>query len=156
MRTLRVAALLGLAGVALWAQSSRAEDFSGADFSLANPALQTSSPGLCESGAASPTMAFEWMVPMDIPPARPSAKTVAQIESKTPQLKPGLLERLTGGAAKFDYATAEIGFLYGRSTGKFGGESKQTYITGEAGNDKTQIFVGASYEDSSFQLPRRR
>lgn len=65
-----------------------------------------------------------------------------------------LSDRIGNALPKFTYATGEIGFLYGKSTGKYGGEAKQAYIIGETGNDKTQIFVGASYEDSSFRLPR--
>jgi hypothetical protein len=45
------------------------------------------------------------------------------------------------------YVTGEVGFLYGRSFGKFGGDYKQGYIIGTVGNDKLQITAGASYED---------
>ena len=45
------------------------------------------------------------------------------------------------------YVTGEVGFVYGRSTGKFGGDYKEGYIIGEVGNDKLHITVGASYED---------
>jgi hypothetical protein len=45
------------------------------------------------------------------------------------------------------YVTGEVGFVYGRSTGKFGGDYKEGYILGEIGNDKLHITVGASYED---------
>jgi len=45
------------------------------------------------------------------------------------------------------YVTGEVGFAYGRATGKFGGDYKEAYILGAVGNDKLQITVGASYED---------
>ena len=45
------------------------------------------------------------------------------------------------------YVTGEVGFAYGRYTGKFGGDYKDAYILGTVGNDKLQITVGASYED---------
>ena len=48
------------------------------------------------------------------------------------------------------YVTGEVGFTYGRYTGKFGGDYKEAYILGQVGNDKLQITVGASYEDSNF------
>jgi hypothetical protein len=48
----------------------------------------------------------------------------------------------------------EVGFLYGRSTGKFGGDVKQTYMIGEVGDDKVHITVGASYEDSNIRTSR--
>jgi hypothetical protein len=55
------------------------------------------------------------------------------------------------------YVTGEVGFVYGRSTGKFGGDYKEGYIIGEVGNDKLHISVGASYEDwngRTFRLGR--
>jgi len=55
------------------------------------------------------------------------------------------------------YVTGEVGFVYGRSTGKFGGDYKEGYIIGEVGNDKVHITVGASYEDwngRTFRLGR--
>ena len=48
----------------------------------------------------------------------------------------------------------EVGFLYGHSSGKFGGDLMQTYMMGEVGNDKFQINVGAAYEESSGRIPR--
>ena len=48
------------------------------------------------------------------------------------------------------YVTGEVGFMYGRYTGKFGGDYKEAYILGTVGNDKLQISVGASYEDSNW------
>ena len=54
----------------------------------------------------------------------------------------------------FDYAGGEVGFLYGRSTGKFGGDYKQAYIIGEVGDEKFHISAGASYEESSWRVPR--
>jgi hypothetical protein len=54
----------------------------------------------------------------------------------------------------FDYATGEVGFLYGRSSGKYGVTSEQGYIMGEVGNDKFHISAGASYENLSGRLPR--
>jgi hypothetical protein len=53
----------------------------------------------------------------------------------------------------FDYAGGEAGFLYGRSTGKYGVEVEQGYIFGEAGNDKFHISVGAAYENLSGRFP---
>jgi hypothetical protein len=55
------------------------------------------------------------------------------------------------------YVTGEVGFVYGRYTGKFGGDYKEGYIIGEVGNDKLHISVGASYEDwngRTFRLGR--
>ncbi|MDQ2824729.1 MAG: hypothetical protein M3R29_04710 [Verrucomicrobiota bacterium] len=54
----------------------------------------------------------------------------------------------------FDYVHGEVGFLYGSSSGKFGGNFEQGYIIGDVGNDKLHISVGASYENSSGRIPR--
>lgn len=54
----------------------------------------------------------------------------------------------------FDYATGEVGFLYGRSTGKYGIESERGYIIGEVGNEHLHISAGASYENVNGRLPR--
>jgi hypothetical protein len=54
----------------------------------------------------------------------------------------------------FDYATGEVGFLYGKSTGKYGVETEQGYIIGEVGNDHLHISAGASYENVNGRLPR--
>ena len=54
-----------------------------------------------------------------------------------------------------DYASGEVGFLYGRSIGgKRGGEVEEGYIIGEVGDDKFHITVGASYENWSERFPR--
>ena len=48
----------------------------------------------------------------------------------------------------------EIGFLYGRSSGKYGREVESGYVIGEMGNDKFHLTVGTSYERSSGHIPR--
>ena len=53
------------------------------------------------------------------------------------------------------YYGGEVGFLYGHSSGKFGGDLFQSYLVGGVGNDKFQISVGASYEESNWRVPRR-
>jgi len=54
------------------------------------------------------------------------------------------------------YYGGEVGVFYGHSSGKFGGDEFGTYIEGGVGNDKFQINVGASYEESSVRFPRFR
>ena len=51
-----------------------------------------------------------------------------------------------------EYSGGEIGVLYGR--GQHGSSALQSYIVGTVGNDKFQITAGASYEESSFRIPR--
>jgi len=53
------------------------------------------------------------------------------------------------------YYGGEIGFMYGHSSGKFGGDEFGTYIDGTVGNDKFQINAGASYQEWNGRFPRR-
>jgi hypothetical protein len=96
---------------------------------------------------------FAWMTPENALPSS-SHLTTRKTYSAPVNSDRRLVDRLSDALPKFDYATGEIGFMYGRSTGKYGGTFKQGYITGEAGNDRTQVFFGASYEDGSFRVPR--
>ncbi len=41
----------------------------------------------------------------------------------------------------------EVGFLYGKETGKHGGDFNQTYFRTEIGNDKFRLSFGASYSE---------
>jgi hypothetical protein len=45
------------------------------------------------------------------------------------------------------YSGGEVGFLYGRWSGKGGGDMWETYVVGTVGNDKFQITAGASYDE---------
>jgi hypothetical protein len=62
--------------------------------------------------------------------------------------------RLFDVRPNFDYVTGEVGFLYGQSSGKFGGDYLQGYIFGEVGNDRIHISAGASYEEWNGRVPR--
>lgn len=52
------------------------------------------------------------------------------------------------------YYGGEVGVMYGRWTGKGGGDLMQSYILGTVGNDKFQISVGAEYDESSGHSAR--
>jgi hypothetical protein len=54
------------------------------------------------------------------------------------------------------YYGGEIGVLYGRWSGKGGGDMWQTYVEGTVGNDKFQITAGAAYEEWSGRGTRLR
>src|ERR1044071_1794291 len=47
----------------------------------------------------------------------------------------------------------EVGFLYGRSSGKYGFEYERGYVIGELGNDYFHLTVGTSYERASGRNP---
>ena len=73
--------------------------------------------------------------------ASPASGTDSQHEVTTLQLNP-------------EYWGGEVGVFYGRSSGKFGREDFGSYIVGGVGNEKFQITVGASYEESNGRVPR--
>lgn len=50
----------------------------------------------------------------------------------------------------------EVGFLYGKSTGRYGREDFAGYIIGTVGNEKFSINVGYLHQESTFNVPRRR
>jgi hypothetical protein len=47
------------------------------------------------------------------------------------------------------YYTGEVGFVYGRWSGKGNGDYWQNYVSGQVGNDHLQINAGASFENWS-------
>jgi hypothetical protein len=54
------------------------------------------------------------------------------------------------------YYTGEVGFVYGRWSGKGNGDYWQNYVWGQAGNDHFQINAGASFENWSGNSPKIR
>ena len=52
------------------------------------------------------------------------------------------------------HAGGEIGFVYGRSSGKYGFEYEGGYVIGELGNDKFHLTVGTTYERYNWRAPR--
>src|SRR3954453_10168592 len=54
------------------------------------------------------------------------------------------------------YSGGEVGVFYGKSDGKYGREDFQSYIIGGVGNDKFNVTVGATYEESHGHIPSVR
>jgi hypothetical protein len=54
------------------------------------------------------------------------------------------------------YYTGEVGFVYGRWSGKSSGDYVGSYVWGQVGNDKFQITAGAAFEDWSGSSPKIR
>ena len=54
------------------------------------------------------------------------------------------------------YYTGEVGFVYGRWSGKGNGDYWQNYVSGQVGNDHFQINAGASFENWSGNSPKTR
>jgi hypothetical protein len=124
------------------------------DKSLRLPSLM-----LADGESFSFPSAFSWIEPTqsDFLPALSMASTTARSQRASARSALGTdssKEIVNVRRPYFDYAGGEVGFLYGRSTGKFGREVEAGYILGEVGNDKFQINVGASYENSSGRFPR--
>ena len=56
-------------------------------------------------------------------------------------------DEIMSSSANPVYYGGEVGFLYGRWSGKGGGDMWETYVVGTVGNDKFQITAGASYDE---------
>jgi hypothetical protein len=54
------------------------------------------------------------------------------------------------------YYTGEVGFVYGQWSGRGNGDYWQSYVWGQAGNDKFQINAGAAFENWSGNSPKIR
>jgi len=92
--------------------------------------------------------------PVALVSAAPAQKTNAsRVSGKDGKESPG---DVISSPSDHYYYGGEMGFLYGRSTGKFGYEDFETYIVGEVGDDKFHISVGASYEELNGHGPRLR
>jgi hypothetical protein len=107
---------------------------------------------LADGGLFSFSRAFGWMeaTPVDfLPTFVATGPSMFMPYTAQPQegIAPGRL------LPKVGYATGEVGFFYGRSTGKYSHDVKQGYILGTVGYENTQITVGAAYGQSSGHLP---
>jgi hypothetical protein len=56
-------------------------------------------------------------------------------------------DEMLSSSANPTYYGGEVGFLYGRWSGKGGGDMWESYVVGTVGNDKFQITAGASYDE---------
>jgi hypothetical protein len=65
-------------------------------------------------------------------------------------------ESLAVEKASLAWTGGEIGFYYGHSSGKFGGDEFGSYIMGGVGNEHMQINVGAGYQEFNGRVPRWR
>ena len=174
-----VAAIAAIFLLAAGVQSTRAADLSGDSFAVGaavrsgfmadrirydqpdvlrrlNSSYLRPSPLTLSAGPGfSLADAFGWLQPEPYDVVAPS--------NKAERRRDAIAGRVVEPASKtfdlrrvFDYAGGEVGFMYGKSTGRFGGEYTRAYIIGEVGNDKVQITAGASYEESNVRFPRSR
>jgi hypothetical protein len=147
-----VAGFLGLCLPLSAQQTDRPDIFSALNNSLPRlPSL-----ALSDTQRFSFSSAFNWIEPTP-PDFLPALQATAPPRANAPAM-PGKdsskdvvdMQR----SNLFDYASGEVGFLYGRSIGKFSREVEQGYIFGEVGNDKFHISAGASYENWSGRFSR--
>jgi hypothetical protein len=96
-------------------------------------------------------MEMAWL---GLSPAAPLANVDNHKTTTSPEYKSVAPHEATPLRLTPDYVGGEVGFFYGRSTGKFGGDAMGRYILGTTGNDKFQISVGASYEEWNGRIPR--
>jgi hypothetical protein len=152
-----VAGFLGLCLPLFAQQTYRPDLFSALNNSISLPSLSLSDgQRFSFSGEVASPFSFNWMesTPPDFLPALsttvPPRATATRVYPKDSSKEIVDMRK----ADLFDYAHGEIGFLYGRSTGKFSGDVEQGYFIGEVGNDKVHITAGAFYENSSGRFPR--
>jgi hypothetical protein len=99
--------------------------------------------------------ALSWQMPTEYLPAfnrvepRSASSAVKSIPRNTS------VETAEFKPASPIYVGGEIGFLYGRTTGKYGYEYEQGYIIGEIGTDNVHLTVGMSHERINWRLPNR-
>jgi len=146
-----VAGFLGLC-LSLSAQTSGPEQFPLAGSMLDGP-FSRPSLSLADQERVS-LLALSWQTPVDFLPsfnrtepqsvARPTQSSRGNSLDKTVEMQ----------APNRVYVGGEVGFLYGRSSGKYGREFESGYVIGEIGNDYFQLRVGTSYERSSGNVPR--
>jgi hypothetical protein len=92
-------------------------------------------------------------LPMALPttPAqRATAYAKPAVDPKDSSKEPSEVERHN----LFDYVHGEVGFVYGRYTGRSSGNVEEGYVIGDVGNDKFHITAGAAYENSSVHFSR--
>jgi hypothetical protein len=153
-----VAGFLGLCFPLSAQQTDRPDIFSALNNSSPHfPSLTLSDGRLFTfSGAVASPLLFNWMEPT-LPDFLPTLSTTKPRRATASPAPPKDSSKEVVDIQRsnlLDYAGGEVGFLYGRSTGKFGREVEQGYFIGDVGNDKFHITVGALYENSSGRFPR--
>lgn len=137
-----------------------APEFTEANVSLAPawPGLPTL--GLTDGGQFSYPGAFGWVeAPAAVLPVfRPVEPRRARVASAKAALDYEGDALMDLGEEKPDlfYTGGEVGFVYGRYTGKGGGSIKQGYFLSEIGNDKFHLTVGASFTEDEGRYRNRR
>jgi hypothetical protein len=92
-----------------------------------------------------------YLAPSDVGPM-PTRKASATSDSRSANLATDgkdLSAQVLSSPLNQVYYTGEVGFMYGRWSGKGSGDYLENYVWGQAGNDHFQITAGASFENWS-------
>jgi hypothetical protein len=99
-----------------------------------------------------------YLAPSDVGPT-PFRKSSAAPDSRPANLATDgkdLPAEMLGSPLNQVYYTGEVGFAYGQWSGKGSGDYVESYVWGQAGNDKFQITAGASFENWNGNSPKIR
>jgi hypothetical protein len=99
-----------------------------------------------------------YLAPSDFGPTpirKPSAASNSRVQMLATDGK-DLPDEMISSPLNQVYYTGEVGFIYGRWSGKGNGDYWQNYVWGQVGNDKFQINAGASFENWSGNSPKIR
>jgi hypothetical protein len=150
---LAVAGFLGLC-LSLPAQAQGPEQLLFGPATLNGSFHRFPSVALTDQDRVSFMTAFNWQTPVPfLPPFNP-----VQPESVA---FPATIDRgesldnvVELRAADRVYVGGEVGFFYGRSSGKYGYEDFQTYIIGTVGTEKFSITAGFLHQESNGRFRR--
>lgn len=146
-------AVVGLFSLCLSLSAQQADGADGSFRTLNINSLLLPSLALSDGESFAFPVAFSWMAPESpdvvLPPL--TVKGPRGVATTSPAPPAEGFDSSKGDVTvrrsnPFDYVHGEVGVLVGASTGKFGQDFEQGYITGEVGNDKLHISAGASYE----------
>jgi hypothetical protein len=99
-----------------------------------------------------------YLVPSNVGPV-PTTKPGAASSSRSQMVATDgkdLSDEMISSPLNQIYYTGEVGFVYGRWSGRGNGDYWQNYVWGQVGNDKFQISAGASFENASGNSPKIR
>lgn len=140
--------------------SESALEFMGAELSLGRSWPDLPLLALDHGGMFSYPGAFGWMEaqPQFLPNFQPVSPRRVKAAGGTPPLTAKQDSLAYFGDEKPDlfYTGGEVGFVYGRYTGKGGGSIQHGYFVTEIGNEKFRLRVGASYTEDEGRYPTRR
>lgn len=98
--------------------------------------------------------AFNWQTPLDFLPSFNPAEPRSVTSSAISDSKDSSDNAVEMRARDRVYVSGEVGFLYGKSSGKYGREDFETHLIGTVGNENFSITAGVLHQESSGRVPR--